>query len=164
LRKKSINARRRETRVKAHLAKELHLSRGLPPGNRWEAQGPKVKIADELHHRRCCCCCSVFNGIEKRSDEDLGRKFKKTFNCQPLSHRATEPHKLRTRVYERRVSFFLRNANRGYRKIAPNECNNSKNTFIKWQLSALGRCSRSPRNWVSRRSRSEANTSPPLCL
>jgi len=108
--------------------------------------------------------CSVFNGIEKRSDEDLGRKFKKTFNCQPLSHRATEPHKLRTRVYERRVSFFLRNANRGYRKIAPNECNNSKNTFIKWQLSALGRCSRSPRNWVSRRSQSEANTSPPLCL
>ena len=57
LRKTSINARRRETRVKAHLAKELHLSRGLPPGNRWEAQGPKVKIADELHHRRCCCCC-----------------------------------------------------------------------------------------------------------
>jgi len=57
------NARRRGKQtheIKAHLAKELHLSRGLPPGNRWEAQGPKVKIADELHHRRCCCCVFSF--------------------------------------------------------------------------------------------------------
>jgi len=42
--------------------------------------------------------CSVFNGIEKRSDEDLGRKFKKTFNCQP--------HKL-AREYTRSEYLFF---------------------------------------------------------
>jgi len=108
--------------------------------------------------------CSVFNGIENRSDEDSCCSWEENSKtCNGKKPHKRKLIKTHARAHARGEYLFFRNANRGYRKNAPSECNN-KNTFIKWQLSALGRCSRSPRNSASRRSRSEANTSPPLCL
>jgi hypothetical protein len=86
----------------------LHLSRGLPPGNRWEAQGPKVKIADELHHRCCCCVFSLQLELKievTRIRVVRGKKIQKRATVK--SHINANLKNARARARARRVSFFL---------------------------------------------------------